>query len=277
MKFNYFLATFIYLITFNLYSDKYVIGHWGWGGMGVCLTSVLQHLSYCKKHNLTPIIFWHGSLYHNPKGFNGKTNEWEYYFNPVSSLKYNKGDVLHCYCTFKDCEAFSYRQVTKERRKLADKLISQYISLNPILKSKVNKFYQTYIKDKKTIAIHIRGTDKNTEEKPVIPEIMVKEALKHADTNTQFFIASDDSRLFNKISKLLKNKPVIYYDCYRSIDNKPLHYVKNKKPCVAQLGEDVIIEMWLMSKCNMLIHTPSNVSSIPLYINSNLKNILVKG
>jgi hypothetical protein len=152
---------------------------------------------------------------------------------------------------------------------------NKYIRLNSIVQKKVDQFYNDHLLGKKTIAIHIRGTDKCIEEKPVSPKIAVNEALKHADEHTQFFIASDEQRLFDEMIDLLKERKVVYYDCYRSDNGKPLH-VRRKKPSQGQLGEDVIVEMWLMSKCDMLIHTLSNVSSIPLYINPHLEHITLR-
>ena len=57
---------------------------------------------------------------------------------------------------------------------------------------------------------------------------------------------------------LLAGKKVIYYYCYRSDNGQLLHL--RYKPEISQLGEDVVVEMWLMSKCDMLIHSLSNVS-----------------
>jgi hypothetical protein len=101
--------------------------------------------------------------------------------------------------------------------------------------------------------------------------------LKYADENTQFFLATDEQKLLDAMIALLKGRTAVYYDCYRSVDSKPLHvHTKASKPSFAQLGEDVIVEMWLMGKCNMLIHTLSNVSSIPLYLNPSIPHITLR-
>jgi hypothetical protein len=257
-------------------SNKYVIGHWGWGGMGLYITSVLNHLLYCESHNLTPVVYWMRGLYNNPDGFNNKHNGWEYYFNPVSQLQYNHGDTVHMHCGEKEgCGHFSYYDTSNEKRSLAGKLIVKYVHLNPIVQSKVDQFYTHHMAGKKTIAIHLRGTDKVTEEKLISPHTIVTEALKYADDNTQFFLATDEKRLLDEMRTLLNGRTVINYDCYRSENGKPLH-TRGPKSSPAQLGEDVIIEMWLMSKCDMLIHTLSNVSSIPLYINPQMPHITMR-
>ena len=145
------------------------------------------------------------------------------------------------------------------------------------MQTKVDHFYNTHLAGKKTIAIHLRGTDKHKEEKPVSPERIIAEALKYADEDTQFFLATDEQKLLDAMIVLLKGRTIIYYDCYRSQDSKPLHVrSRASKPSFAQLGEDVIVEMWLMGKCDMLIHTLSNVSSIPLYINPRMSHVTMR-
>ena len=272
---------FILLLPMNVYrmnmcrsnvSPKYVIAHWG-GGMGICLTSALNHLLHCEEKNLTPVMFWHKSLYWNEDGFNDiAINEWKYYFEPISNLKYSPGDVINSFCP--SGGYFFYYDTPQEKRDLANRLINKYIRPNTIVRSKIEQFYTRYMQGRKTIGIHIRGTDKHIEEKPVAITKIIAEALKYADRDTQFFIATDEQRILDTVFKLLEGKKVINYNCYRSEDGKPLHY--RSKPSAGQLGEDVIVEMWLMAKCDLLIHTFSNVSSIPLYINPNLMEIVLR-
>lgn len=255
-------------------SGKYVIGYWP-GGMGICITSVLNHLSYCDYYGLTPVVHWAGGLYNNPHGFNNKYNEWEYYFNPVSNLSYAPRDPINQYSGAGEGWAqFTYYDMSQEKRNFAEALISKYVHPNTIVQSKINQFYNTHMAGKNTIGIHLRGTDKNIEEKTVPPEVIVAEALKYANEDTQFFLATDEKRLLDAMIRLLNGRKVISYDCYRSETGAPLHV--HKRPSFAQVGEDVIVEMWIMSKCDILIHTLSNVSSIPLYINSKLPHVTMR-
>lgn len=127
---------------------------------------------------------------------------------------------------------------------------------------------------KHTIGIHLRGTDKITEERPVPPEHIIEVALTQADENTQFLVASDEQKLLDKAVQLLQGYKVIFYDCYRSDNGKPLH-TKKEKPSFAQIGEDVLVEVSLFARCDLLIHTLSNVSAGALYFNPSLKSFLL--
>lgn len=255
-------------------SNKHVIGSWG-AGFGSCFHAVLNHLDYCEKANKTPVVHWgKESFYYDTGGFNGSYNVWEYYFQPISDLYYKKGDRIDYTYDPNGLFTFHYPNIIQSKRDRAATLIKKYINLNELVLSKINSFYQKNMAGKKTIGIHIRGTDKFLEEKIVKPEEMVKEALKYTDQETQFLIASDEKKLFDQIIGLLPNRKVIYYDCYRSENGKPLHI--RSKPSPGKLGEDILIEISLLAQCDLLVHTASNVSSVALYFNHNLPNVLVR-
>ena len=264
-------------------SQKYVIGQWP-GGLGVCITAVLVHLSYCEAANKIPVVYWNNKYYYNQGGFNGSENVWEYFFEPVSELKYEANDPINYFLADVEYSHFSYHQAYKSQsmRDHAYQLITKYIKIKPIIQSKIDQFYNEHMINQNTIGIHLRGTDKYTEEKPVTPERIITEALKYADENTQFLIATDERSLFDQMIDLLPGHRVIYYDCYRSDDGNPLfNYKKSKlnckkeKPSYAQMGEDVIVEMALLAKSNVFLHTLSNFSAIVLYLNPQLKNIIL--
>lgn len=196
---------------------------------------------------------------------------------PITYLHYERGDRIHEFYDGNDYGRFSYYDTNQEKRNLANQLINKYIRLNNIVQKKVDNFYNNNMAGKKTIGIHVRGTDKASEDKPVAPQRLVEEALRHADQNTQFFIASDEKKLFDEICRLLNGRKITYYDCYRAEHvSQPLH-LPIRRPSRAQLGEDVVVEMLLLSKCDTLIHTLSNVSAVPLYFNPHLPHVLLRG
>lgn len=266
----------------NFRNDRrYVIGAWP-GGMGSCFFAMLLHFRVCEHHNFIPIAYWgKESLYYCENGFNGSTNVWEYYFEPISDLIYKPGDrinITDCLGNPNSCGSFYFNpwNLHQQMRNDAYNLLTKYnVKPNKIVQTKIDNFYRQNIEGKHTIAIHIRGTDKFHEEKPVSPRAIVNEALKHANEHTQFFIATDEQRILNELLALLAGKKVIYYDCYRSPNNKPLH-VKDRRPSFAQVGEDVIVEIYLLSMCNRLIHTISNVSILALFLNPKISNNVLR-
>jgi hypothetical protein len=252
-------------------SRKHVIGAHPHGFFSAFL-GVLNHLDWCERSNKIPVVYWkHGSRYYDPNGFNGKKNVWEYYFKPVTDLKYEHGDYID-YAYSVGQWTFYYWSLEQEKRDRAHALISKYVKLNRPTREKVDAFYQKNIAGKNTIGIHLRGTDKGGEEALVDAEQIVKIALEYANPSTQFLIASDEYRLIQKMTALLPGRTVIHYNCYRSSNDQPIH---RKPPSKAQLGEDVLVEVSLLARCDMLVHTLSNVSTGALYFNNRMPHILV--
>lgn len=260
-------------------TQKHVIGT-SQDGFFSSFLSVLNHLGWCEKIKKIPVVYWdERSLYYDNKGYNGTYNVWEYYFEPVSHLQYQEGDHIDVRYATEDWH-FHYRFLEQSYRNQAYILISKYIQIKKPIQEKIDQFYQQNMTGKKTIGIHIRGTDKGVEEKLVDPEWIINKGLKYVDSSTQFLIASDEQQLIDKMIYLLRDHKVVYYECYRSKNGKSLHKTQNhhqrKKRTKRQLGEDVLVEASLLAKCDMLIHTSSNVSTAVLYFNPYIKHLLVK-
>lgn len=237
--------------------------------------AVLINLHWCLKNKKTPVIYWDAQFpYYQPQGYNGSTNAWEYYFLPVSHQSIHHGDAINrSYCAPNNLYIiwWDYDKMLKYREAF-HALIKTYIHVKePILK-KVELFYDHHMKGKKTIGIHIRGTDKHTESPPVDISKFIKQA-KTYPKEYQFYVATDEHALLNTIKKELKDYTIIHYDAYRSDDKEPIHY-KNI-PHKAVLGEEILIETLLLSRCDLFIHAHSNVALAALYFNPKLENVLL--
>ena len=243
--------------------------------------AVLHNLDWCVRKNIIPIVYWDSvSRYYNSKGYNGKLNAWEYYFEPTSHLSYEPGDVIcRGYQAPDGVTLLAHLEPSREfRRYLHNRLIKPFIKPNKIVQNKLNLFFNKHMKGKYTIGIHLRGTDKHQEIKPVPIKTIIQtaNALAQQIDNCQFFIATDDARLL-ETAKATLNRPVIYYDAHRSTSDKPVHFndgtpLKNN---TAALGEEVLIDALLLARCNKFIHTSSNVSIGVLILNPELDNILL--
>jgi hypothetical protein len=122
------------------------------------------------------------------------------------------------------------------------------------------------------IGIHLRGSDKKFEAFPVDVNLIFKKANDLAESSVnhyQFFVATDEERLLNLAKQKLKGK-VIYYDSHRSKNGFAIHYTKQNG---AVLGEEILIEAQLLSKCDFFLHTRSNVATAVMFFNPYIKNI----
>ncbi len=238
--------------------------------------STIHNVQACTDNNLIPVVLWDSQcLYYQPEGYNNSLNAWEYYFEPVSHLNYQSGDPVSrvhllpaknnsIYHVFNVAD---YSTQGGPARKAMNDLITKHVKLKPQINDKVNEFYTKKMEGKKTIGIHLRGTDKHKEVRPTPPMEILTKANEYKDY--QYFVATDEQALLELAKKVL-NGPVIYYDSLRSADNKPIHFGSINK---AKAGEDVLIEALLLAKCDQFIHTHSNVSIAVLCFNPNLKSI----
>lgn len=260
--------------------EKHVIGGRAAGFFSNFL-AVLNHLHWCQKVYKTPVVYWpKDGLYYDPRGCNGivSDNIWDYYFYPVSDLSYVVGDKLHFSPNPPEHFAVATHPFTTDpypveslRRHMND-LIKEYIKIKPQTLNKIEDFYAQNIENKYTVSIHIRATDKYLEVRPVSLDRIFDTANKHVPC--QFFVATDDERVLNEAKKRL-NGPVISYDSCRVNRVNGVH--NSNYSCSNQsrayLGEEALIDCILLSRCNRLIHTWSNLSIAALLFNPDLEHI----
>ncbi len=251
---------------------KHVIGNTS-AGFFACFCCVLNHIVWCEQHNKTPVVYWGppGCQFYQPQGYNGSFNAWEYYFEPLSDLSYCEQDEIHNTYWLENQMCFSGWAIDSQTRKRAHEIITKYIRVKSVIQKKIDDFYTKNMAGKKTIGIHLRGTDKYLEE-PVVPlSSFINKAHELADKNTQFFIASDDASLFAQAVSQLEGH-TIYYESLRVSTTQ--HMWQHGHPEKARLGEEVLIEAILLSRCDVVIHGFSNVAAAALYFNPTVENIL---
>ena len=163
-----------------------------------------------------------------------------------------------------------------EIRKYIKFLIDKYLKIKPHILSKIEK-YNPYF-EKKVIGVHIRQTDLHTShldnklDKPIDLDTYFKKIDENINDFDYIFLMSDNIQSINDFQKRYKN---CFYvtEISRSIknDDNPLFRNNNQQDLKYKLGEDIIIETELLSKCNKIIITNSNISSYALANNPTIK------
>jgi hypothetical protein len=266
------------LCSDGVVKPKHVIGCHKGAGFFSAFFGALNHIAWCEKVGKLPVVYWgKSSLYYNPANTTSAyNNAWEYYFKPVSESGYDSVDVIHTKYAAPDGSIFVYKcwnkGATENIYQLAyrlkvKKLIDTYIKIRIPIQNKIDHFYDKHMKGKKTIGIHLRGTDNHAEAKPISLKKVF--ALANEYKGYQFFIATDEYALLQKAKRNLHGK-VLYYASQRSSNSNPIHH-SNSKYNKAQAGEEVLIEAQLLSRCQFFIHGCSNVSSAVLCLNPYLK------
>lgn len=264
-----FLIGFLFCFQ-QSHTEKHVIGSWS-AGFFSAFFGVLNHLYWCEKTGKTPVVYWgKESFYWQNGGYNGSFNAWDYFFEPVSYERASPDESRDTSYSVGE-RIFPTVPTSLEKRLLAHRLINSYIKIVPSINHKVESFFTQNMAKKRTIGIHLRGTDKYKEVKVVDPILIFEKANREAILlgDCQFFVATDEYRLLELAQKTL-NRPVIYHPCERSKNSQPLWAFEHK----AIWGEDILIEALLLSHCDIFLHTISNISVAVLCFNPLLKNIL---
>lgn len=155
-------------------------------------------------------------------------------------------------------------------------LLSQHFELNKPIKLKIDNFVNEHFKDVFVIGLHYRGTDKvlgkNKESVRIDYEFIDSILEKIIQYNFPFklFIATDEKGIVDFI-KLKTNLIVCYSEVSRSIDGIPLHSNTNRVP--DDVGLEALIDAVLLSKCDFLLRTDSNLSRASEFFNPNLPSI----
>lgn len=142
-------------------------------GLFADYVGVLANLIWCEENSITPVVYWgNNSEYYQKEGYNGSENVWEYYFEQVSALSYKPGDAKDGllvweygrnpagYIIPRSFDKDYLFMLEKSYRARIHKIVDKYIKLKPAVSEKIEQFYRIHMAGKKTIGIHLRGTDK---------------------------------------------------------------------------------------------------------------------
>lgn len=281
------IFTLIVVCSYPLYASKVQVLSRTKGGLFSTFFSVLAHLTWCEKNNLTPYVYWGKDSNYYEKDSEQKTeNVWEYYFEQLSNTSYTPdqpNNGIETRNTYASPDNF-YIPFSNEYEKVLEssfrinmkKTIERYIKIKPHIVEKMESFYHQKLAGKNTIGIHIRGTDKSREIQSVALENICAKANECAKSfsSCQFFVATDEASLLAKAKTILEG-PVVTYDSYRSVDGRAIHKKQRPYHSKYMLGEEVLIEVLLLTRCNQFVHTRSNVSTAVLFFNPDLQNFVL--
>jgi hypothetical protein len=255
----------------NIY---YIMGAPAWDpGFFCCFQALVGFLNYCEQTN--PIgykVFFERGLYLAKEG----DNWWEYFFEPISggepenNIK-ERHDIIIEHMSDVQKSAWNTEAISTMSRERAGELIDKYIKLKPFMQEAVNNFIENSFKEY-TIGVHFRSLDKSSEA-PLVPFVKVKqEVLRIAATQSNYkvFVATDELAFLTYMQNHFGDR-VVAIDAIRSSNSEPIHHNHGKPmPNPYKLGEDAVLDCYLLSKTNILVRTQSNLSSSAANINPNL-------
>lgn len=245
--------------------------------MGFCalLNCVLHRLAYADRLGMRAFVHYPNTiLYYEPEMKHITENAWEYYFEPISELKYDK--IMSAKNLVISDEAHSQLILNNKPGYLIDeigiselaKVWTKYVKFNSETKQRLYKDMEILRGKKKILGVHIRGTDFNNINKnhPVVISLneyilKIQEVYKKGDY-THIFIATDEDKTISTLRSYFKENELLYFkDALRSVDGKPIHKKDNNRRLHKYLlGYEIIRDVYALSECEGFIAGRSQVS-----------------
>lgn len=246
----------------------YIMGALSWSpGFFCSFQSVVGFLKFVEEQK--PIgfkVFFEKGLYLDSTI---GPNWWEYYFEPINIGKAKEDtEINHIGDMLKS--QWSSEAISIIPREEASSLIQKHIKVKQLVQNKINVIKQKF-ENKNVIGIHYRGTDKSSEARRVSYNDVSNYIKTIFNSDDKIFVATDEQMFITHMVSVFGDS-VIYTNAIRSNDNgKPIHHTDGRPMKFAyQLGEDAVIDCYLLANCNMLVKTFSNLSSSAANINPNI-------
>jgi hypothetical protein len=160
-----------------------------------------------------------------------------------------------------------------EERKIAKKIIDKHLILKPQINEKIQSHFNEFFVGKKILGVHKRGTDINMHhENPHIDEYfkIIDNIYKDYDA---IYLACDDQVGIDLFKKRYDN--IINLSYSTTSQDVDLPNFKTDMSDRHKMAEDVIIDGYLLSKCDLLIKMNSNLSNFSLLLEPSLDFVMV--
>lgn len=199
-------------------------------------------------------------------------NWWEYYFERIY-LGGSENAVIKV-ISDRQHDLFAYR-IDCLSREHGFALIERHIRAKLHIREKVDAYVRANFREAYVIGVHYRGTDKFTEAPRVAYERVhaaVLDAINAArPARHKLFIATDEAAFLDYMLNLHPSG-LLYRDIFRSIDGTPTHWRGESNH---DKGEDAVLDFLLLSRCQILIRTASNLSQCSTLINPEVPEVML--
>lgn len=258
----------------NIY---YIEINGGMAGFFALLRKTLDYLCYADELGMLPYInYTDDNLYSEKRRIRGTKNTFEYYFeqpcnvnypifpwntNVIKSNRYNSDEIEIRY----NKKQFSYIIEESYIDKMAY-IYHKYITLSDYTEKYIRHFVRIKLNHKKTLGVHIRGTDFNKSFNNHPVPVTVEEYVEKIQAGItkygyeQVFVATDDKRCLEKIRGKFKVPLVYYDDVVRSENDKSVAFSKNdRKNHRYLLGLEVLRDAYTLVACSGFVGCLSQI------------------
>lgn len=262
------LLSALLFFTYNTHTAKFYTLTAPSTGFFSCFHMVVGFLHFYEKNKARcsgiKVNFDEGLYFDVSRG----NNWWNYYFEPL--YRGNETGSESGFISAEQRGNWAAETGFPQNLHRSHRIIKTYITVKPHIQKLVQNYYERNFKNYFMIGIHYRGTDKVTEV-PLVPYEFVGQRLQAIIQRVgtkpyKIFIATDEQQFIEYMA--LHFDHLVYRDVIRSTNGKTIHY---DQPEPYRQGEEALCDCLLLSKCNVLLRTASNLSASALLFNPRIR------
>ena len=268
-------------------------------GFSALITYALNGVRRANRHNWLPVVDF--SKHNTPHFYDSEygDNVWEYYFEPIAGVSsgmlvewLKKGKVLPDQIhRFSDAQVVDWHvndpdRITTfwgpeqvkdkcawmdQKRQLGREFVAQYIRPKKNILEKVERLHNELIGERYMLGVHVRGTDFSYAKPTKLDEYFQAIEAKVEDlalSDWGIFLATDQTQFVTAFEERFPDR-VVMYDAVRS--NSDIAPFKREDVSPFKKGEDVLLDILLLSKCRYLFKSVSAVGEYAMWFNASLK------
>jgi len=261
------------------------------GGLFYLVNNIIDFLHIAERNNFQFDLKLEDSLYQEDSR-SGPV--WNYYFEDIFDIDRSKTYPIYKYKIFRKNHLTAPRVkdgcmvplLLPRNRELANSYIKKHIRLQPHIQEIINRCKEDF-SIQQTIGLHIRGPGRlHGGMKEILKKLRVKNSVpfhiyfEHVDkylnncSDVKIFLCSDSQMVIREFINKYGDR-IITYDSSRR-DYGEMHELGPENNELEfsyyKLGEDVLVETYLLAETEFLIHGNSNVSNFVLCLNPDLEH-----
>jgi hypothetical protein len=238
-------------------------------GMFGTLTHSLLLCKFCFEQGVRPIFSYENGLYGEGDWFK---RFFSHKFELLPTEQPQRVEVIHnrfdINAVARGCKEI---EIHNEFKTLLEGalLFNFFIAIKPDIKTYLENTTQKAQVTTDTIGIHYRGTDKFLHESQSIAyEQVLEQAERRINGQKKVFLATDDQVFFELACSRIPNARLSYL-------RQPTGRVHHEEPASFLKGLQALTDAWLLSRCGILIKTPSLLSAWSRLFNPRLPVVLI--
>lgn len=189
----------------------------------------------------------------------------------------------------------NYEKYLPYRKYVCEKF-NQYVQIKQPIVDEVEHFFNQRMQGRFCIGVHVRFAGVHVGENPDHKKIEIKEYINearaqyvaHRTERPILFVASDSNYVIDEFKKAFKLSDVVCINAFRAAYNEDPHLIfehadyyfahpkefhKDKPGSFG--GKTALMDCLLLAKCNVMIHSQSNVCEWVTFFNPYIKSIFL--